>query len=89
MKVTIGKAGLAKTQQDEFPETTQCCKCKGEARIGFVAHEGIDMDDRKTDQVCRLHFNEGKGGMWPHDYVSVAVYFCRECLEVTALYNQG
>ena len=45
MKVTIGKAGLAKTQQDEFPETTQCCKCKGEARIGFVAHEGIDKEE--------------------------------------------
>ena len=42
MKVTLGKDGLVKTQQDEFPETTQCCKCKGKARIGFVAHEGID-----------------------------------------------
>ena len=88
MKVTIGKEGLAKTQQDEFPETTQCCKCKGEARIGFVAHEGIDKNDLRSIQVYRLHSNE-KGGMWPHDYVSVAVYFCRECLEVTALYNQG
>jgi len=87
MKVTLGKAGLTKTWQDEFPETTKCCWCKGEARIGFVAHEGDKGDKQKP--LCTLHKNEGKGGYWPHDGVAVAVYFCRECLEATALYNQG
>jgi len=95
MKVTTGKDGLSKTWQAEFPETTECCRCKGEARIGFVAHEGMETDDKAVwprnhvQFVTDLHKNEGKGGLWPHDCVAVAVYFCRECLETTALYNQG
>ena len=89
MKVTLGKDGLTKTWQAEFPETTECCRCQGEARIGFVAHEGMNDDDRETEHVCGMHQNDGKGGYWPHDCIAVAVYFCRECLETTALYNQG
>lgn len=45
MKVTIGTDGLSKSCQVEFPETTQCCRCKGEARIGFIAHEGMDEEE--------------------------------------------
>lgn len=89
MKVTLGKDGLTNTWQAEFPETTECCRCGGEARIGFVAHEGMDDDDKKVPHVCGLHTNEGKGGYWLHNSCAVAVYFCRECLETTALYNQG
>jgi len=89
MKVTIGKDGLTKTWQVEFPETTECCRCGGEARIGFVAHEGMDDDDRKVEHVCRMHQNEGKGGFWLHDCCAVAVYLCKECLEPTAICNQG
>ena len=89
MEVTLGNDGLSKTWQAKFPETTTCCRCKGEARIGFVAHEGIDARDRKAPRVYRMHPNKGKGGYWPHDFVAVAVYFCRKCLETTALYNQG
>ena len=94
MKVTLGKEGLSKTWQAEFKETTKCCRCGGEARIGFVAHEG--MDERVvyprnfTQFVCDLHENDPRGeGYWTHDCCAVAVYFCRECLETTALYNQG
>lgn len=95
MKVALGKGGLIKTWQAEFPETTECCRCGGDARIGFVAHEGMDDDDRPVcprdyvQFVCDLHPNEGKGGYWLHDCCAVAVYFCRECLQATALYNQG
>lgn len=89
MKVALGKEGLKKTWQAEFLETTKCCRCEGEARIGFVAHEGMDAEDRKGPHLCGMHRNEGKGGYWLHDCVAVAVYFCRECLETTALYNQG
>ena len=89
MEVTIGNEGLVKTWQAKFSETTKCCHCGGEARIGFVAHEGMDDKDRKVDHVCQIHTNEGKGGYWLHDCVAVAVYFCRECLKTTALYNQG
>ena len=92
MKVTLGKDGLTKTWQDQFPETVQCCWCKGEARIGFVVHEGLDDDDRDGSSMSRvycLHENEGAGGFWPHDTVAVAGYFCKDCLETTSLYNQA
>jgi len=89
VKVTLGKEGLECTWQAEFPETTKCCRCEGMARIGFVAHEGIEEDPKKTKNVCSLHDNEGKGGFWLHDCCCVAVYFCKDCLETTALYNQA
>ena len=96
MKVTIGKEGLAKTWQKSFPETTECVRCKGEARIGFVAHEGLDDDDKAVwprdhvQFVVDLHTNDyGAGGYWLHDCCAVAVYFCRRCLNPTSLYNQG
>lgn len=86
MKVTLGKKGLSQSWQAEFPEETECCRCKGVARIGFVASEETDP---KEPVVCALHKNKGKGGYWLHDLCAVAVYFCRECLETTALYNQA
>jgi len=88
MKVTIGEAGLTKTWQTKFPKTTKCKSCDGEARIGFVAHEAMDKDDKKP-HICSLHPNEGEGCHWLHDCCAVAVYFCRDCLNPTALYNQG
>ena len=42
MEVTLGRKGLRKTWQEPFPETTKCCRCGGKARIGFIAHEGMD-----------------------------------------------
>uniref|UniRef100_A0A6H2A582 Uncharacterized protein n=1 Tax=viral metagenome TaxID=1070528 RepID=A0A6H2A582_9ZZZZ len=89
MKVTIGKEGCKKTWQAEFPETTDCVLCKGKARIGFVAHEGMEKSDKRPF-VSELHLNKGKRGeLWLHDCCAVAVYFCGECLKPTALYNQG
>ena len=92
MEVTLGKEGLKKTWQEEFPQKIKCCKCKRDARIGFVAHEGLseklpNQPDEKY--ICSLHPNEGKGDYWLHDCCAVAVYFCKECLEVTAIYNQS
>ena len=55
MIVTLGKDGLNKSWQEPFPLTTQCCRCKGESRIAFVAHEGIDQNEE--NYVCRLHEN--------------------------------
>jgi len=90
MKTTIGKEGLSKTWQADFPETTVCVLCSGMARIGFVAHEGMDDDDQVVwprdyvQFVSDLHKND-----WLHDCCAVAVYFCCNCLNPTALYNQG
>ncbi len=88
MKVTIGKKGLKETWQQEFPETTKCCKCGKQSRIGFVAHETVKV---KEGYVCDLHENKGgsDGAYWLHDACCVAVYFCEGCLEPTALYNQA
>ena len=100
MKVTLGKSGLQHSMQQPFPETTKCCRCAtGEARIGFVAHESADDitpqreddegNDRKIEAVCQIHVNEGPREYWLHDLCAVAVYFCKDCLETTALSNQG
>lgn len=102
MEVTIGKEGLDKSWQAEFPEEVECAYCDGQARVGFVAHEGINgaqpppegerhgRDLNGQPFICSLHENKpGKGGYWLHDCCAVAVYFCRKCLRPTALYNQG
>lgn len=92
MEVTLGKEGLDRSWQAPFPEETKCCRCKGTARIGFVVQEKEEAP--KTGNlhqvfVYHLHRNKGKGSYWLHDCCAVAVYFCKECLETTALYNQG
>lgn len=90
MKVTIGKEGLEKSWQDDFPEAMECPWCEGVAKIGFVAHEGFDEESSDTKSVSSLYLDEGKeGGYWLHDYCAVAVYFCKDCLEITAIYNQA
>jgi len=86
MKVVIGNEGLIETFQDHFVENVECVHCGSTARIGFVAHE-IDKENG-VQYVCDLHNNE-KGNMWLHDACCVAVYFCTECLDVTAKYNQA
>jgi hypothetical protein len=73
--------------QDKFPKTAKCA-CRGTARIGFVAHEGLEEVDGDW-RVYSLHPNKGKGNFWLHDSCAVAIYFCKECLNPPALYNQG
>ena len=90
MKVTLGEAGLSMSHQAAFPETTKCVHCDGESRIGFVAHEGMEKGEIGDGFLCNLHKNDPKGnGYWLHDCCPVAVYFCKNCLNTTALYNQG
>ena len=84
MDTYIGEDGLTKTWQADFPKETECVHCKDKARIGFVAHESGD----EGKFVCNLHENK-KDEMWLHDVCAVAVYFCKKCLNTTALYNQG
>ena len=89
MKVIIGKEGLDATFQDLFLENVKCVHCNSIARIGFVAHE---LDEKVISEggkyVSQLHdYEDGK--LWVHDACAVAVYFCTECLETTAIYNQA
>jgi hypothetical protein len=80
--------------QRPFPATTKCCRCKSQARLAFVAHE---LQKKRSYwkkkkgyywAVCHLWPNKKKN-MWLHDLCAVAIYFCKKCLEPTALYNQG
>ncbi len=89
MEITKGIDGLEKSWQQDFPLTTECCRCGGTARIGFVAHEGLTPGDDDAFPLYRMRENKGRGCLWPHDRVAVAVYFCKDCLETTALYNQA
>jgi len=87
MQIYKGKTGLNKTWQEPFGETIPCQKCGKEAKIMFVACEG---DEDEGNVICSLHQTTcEKGGLWFHDSVSVAVYACPFCLEVTALANQA
>lgn len=88
MEVIIGEEGLKKSWQNAFPKEVTCCKpsCAGEARIGFVVIEEVGQDK----YIAHLHENDPDGeGLWLHDACAVAVYFCRQCLEPTAHYNQA
>jgi len=96
MKVTLGKKGLKYTWQTPFKEKTKCVHCGGVARIGFVAHEALDPVERYPERkgrelryVVDIHSNGGKGKYWLHDVCAVAVYFCQDCLQPTAEYNQA
>lgn len=90
MKTYIGEEGLTKTWQEDFPKETKCVHCDGDARIGFVYFEDGHKGE-KGEYVCQLHDNHGGDGgdYWLHDCCAVAVYFCKNCLKPTALYNQA
>jgi len=93
--VLIGEKGLDATYQAPFPKTAKCAACGGRAEIAFVVIEDPKFPgDKKACQdeefVCDLHPNDPDGeGYWLHDCCAVAVYFCRSCLEPTAIYNQA
>ena len=94
MKVTIGKAGLSKSFQDDFPHTIECPHCDhGRAPVAFVAHEGFDKKElaaivaKKESAVCRNRPPTAQ--IWPHDLIACAVYICTHCGEATATWNQA
>ena len=91
MIVTIGPEGRNKSWQGDFRETIPCSGCGKDALFAFAAHEGLDAKD-KGDQlrVTDLHLSKGRGkGMWVHDLCAVAMYFCPECMDATAVLDQG
>jgi len=82
--IYLGKKGLNKTWQEDFPKKTKCVHCGKQARIGFTYFEDDD-----SEFVCQLYENQKDKKYWLHDCCAVAVYFCEGCLEPTALYNQA
>lgn len=83
MRIEKGKEGTNLSWQKEFPEEVTCI-CGGTARIAFVAQE---TDEKYS--ICALHDNKGAGEFWPHDYIAVAVYFCRSCFLAVTRWNQA
>ncbi|MEK0325936.1 MAG: hypothetical protein QQN63_09560 [Nitrosopumilus sp.] len=75
--------------QKKFPHITDCCRCDGKARLGFIAHETDEPKGARYVSHIWDNADQKKEGLWLHDACVVAVYFCRKCLEPTALYNQA
>ena len=86
-KVTIGNHGLHETWQSSFPKTIKCHLCGGKARHAFTVKE--DFSKKTKKYVCDLYDNGGEGDFWLHDCCAVSIYFCKDCLEPSALYNQA
>ena len=84
--IVLGERGIKFSHQSDFPKNA-VCKCGGNARIAFVYCEGFTCD-AEVIHVCNLHKNE-MDNKWPHDCVSVAVYFCSKCLKPVTYFNQG
>lgn len=69
--------------QASHPITTKCVHCGGMAHIAITVAEGHGQ----YDYACN-HRPEG-AECWLHDVVSVALYLCPACMEMTARYNQA
>ena len=69
--------------QDSFPQSTLCHACKENTvpMIVISDSEGLISDQRDCIEVY--------DGIWPHDSMSIAIYICRKCGELTALWNQA
>jgi hypothetical protein len=76
------------TWQAPFKPVVKCVHCGEEARLAFVAHEGL-QGDKEEEFVAGLYENHAEDKLWLHDACAVAVYFCTGCLKPTADYNQA
>lgn len=90
MKTRIGVLGCECSWQAGFEETVKCERCGGEARMMFVAYEGMEEEKRSNSVwVCDIRDNGGEGHYWPHDCIACAVYLCRHCFHSIAILNQA
>lgn len=91
-EVQIGTDALDKdvSLQKRFKPIEKCVHCGEDARIAFAITEKY-IEGIKDKFICDLNKNEkiSGGPFWPHDAVSVAVYFCTKCAEATAKWNQA
>lgn len=83
--VAYGEDGAELSRQSAFPPTTKCIHCDtGEAILT------ITVAENETPFACQMYENDPHGeGYWYHDAASWALYTCRDCLEVTVLWNQS
>ena len=72
------------TWQNPFPATVTCEKCGGRGR-----HAVTIMESNGNAFISRRHPNKGKGNFWPHDAISFALYFCKDCFHAQVEWNQA
>jgi len=80
MKVTLDVDGICESWQDEFPKTTACDQCGTDAMLATIT----------AKMLCSSSSVPHEGGVHgPNifDICAVAVYFCKECHNMMALYS--
>ena len=70
------------TYQAAFPSVVECGHCKNRALPVLVLEDDEGLISRQLEFLA-------EGGIWPHDCLAIALYLCRTCGEITALWNQG
>lgn len=78
----VDKALHECTYQAGFPSVVECVKCKGRALPLLVLEDDEGLISEQREFLA-------EGGIWPHDCLGIALYLCRTCSEITALWNQG
>ncbi len=87
MKTKMGEEAAGNSHKAPFATRIEC-HCGGAAWLAFVASEGLKGDSCYQPLVMSL-YDSHKDGCWPDQHVAVAVYFCRECGDALAAWNQG
>lgn len=80
IKAYIGPLKEEITEQVAWPETVRCPKCKARAELMMV------VEDSKGE-IAGRRSREKK--IWPHDSMAIAHYFCSNCGEMVAHWNQA
>ena len=80
----VKKALREETWQAPFPEKTNCKNCSSDSLPLLV------IGDDEGFISTQKEFVEDLGdGIFPHDCLSIVLYLCPKCGEMTALWNQG
>ncbi len=80
--------GVNKTWQELWPPKIKCIHCDNWSYLFLVT---MDKSYAKNDRCC-LHVrpcNVPNEGIWPHDFLAIANYFCPSCGKFTTDWNQA
>ena len=77
----IEERGKEITYQQAFLLKSSCSKCERDTHLMML----IDDDE----SLIAGQNPPTKKGIWPHDAMAIALYFCCSCGVITARWNQG
>jgi len=69
------------TYQTPFPKTVKCKYCSKKAIPMLLIDDDEGLISSQGEFVGP--------GVWAHDRMAIALYFCQNCGEITALWNQA